>query len=94
VSTKPISTNPETPITSSRKPKTPFSHNSLVSTPPQNTKLFEKTDYAFNVSARDLQLVLSSSPSPKESIMKKPGPPKPKTLASALISADSDSSED
>jgi hypothetical protein len=93
-STKLISTqkDPDTPTINSRKPKTPFSHDSLIITPPQNLKHFEKTDSVFNVSARDFQFVLSSSPSPKESIIKKSSP-KPKTLASALISADSDSSE-
>jgi hypothetical protein len=83
-----------TPTIESHKPKVPYSRDLAVVTPPANGGAVEKTDYAFNVSARDLQLVLSSSPSPRDSILKKPAPPRPKALASALISVDSDSSDD
>jgi hypothetical protein len=92
---EPIQTNASTPAIAPRKPKTPFNYDYDVVTPPVSAGAFDKGDHAFNISARDLQLVLSSSPSPKESILKKPGPRRPKTLASALISVDpSESSED
>jgi hypothetical protein len=72
----------------------PFTLGGCFTTPPGFSAVFEKGSHAFNISARDNELVLSSSPSPKESISKQPGRARPKTLAAALVVADSSESSD
>jgi hypothetical protein len=56
--------------------------------PPPAKQRFEKADLAFNVSLRDLQLVMASASHERQQL-RQPVQVRPKTLASALVAADS-----
>jgi hypothetical protein len=61
--------------------------------PPPTKQRFEKADLAFNVSLRDLQLVMAAASQERQQT-RQPVQVRPKTLASALVAADSSDDSD